>query len=126
MQSTLALFAQLELTMTGDMTEFSIRFENLSVAEANVLASELRSEVIAADDRVKVDVAKDDPTTQDFGATLILVLGTPAIVAVARAIADYIQRRGVSVSITPDGGVSINNVRSADVANIVKNLPKNK
>jgi hypothetical protein len=118
--------AQLEGVMTGDITEFSIRFENLSVAEANILASELKAEIIAADDRAQAAVVKDDPTTQDFGATLILVLGTPAIVVVARAIADYIQRRGVSVSITPDGGVSISNVRSADVADIVKNLPKKK
>ena len=112
--------------MSGETTTFALRFDNVSVAEANRLAKELESEIRAAYDGAKASVAKDDKTTQDFGATVIVVLGTPAIVAVAKAIADYIQRRGVAVNITPEGGVTINNVKSADVANIVKNLHKNR
>lgn len=111
--------------MGSETATLALRFDGIPLSEANVLARELEMEVRAASDGVKVNVVKDDKNTQDFGATLILVLGTPAIVAVAKAIGDYIQRRGVTVTITPEGGVAISNVKSGDVASIVKNLPKN-
>ena len=110
--------------MSQEKTAFVLRFEGITLDEGNVLARELEAEVRAAHRDAEARVTKDDQANQDFGATLLLILGTPAVVIVARAIADYIQRRGVSVSITPEGGVSINNLKSSDVANVVKNLPK--
>jgi hypothetical protein len=110
--------------MSEEKTAFELRFEGITLDEGNVLAKELEAEIRASHKDVEARVSKDDKTNQDFGATLVLMLGTPAVVIVARAIADYIQRRGVSVSITPAGGVSITGVKSGDVANVVKNLPK--
>ena len=112
--------------MGEQATRFELRFEGQSVAEANELALELQSEIRAAHEEAAATIAKDDPSTQDFGATLVVVLGTPAVAVIAKAIADYIQRRGVSVVITPEGGAEIKNVRSADLASIVKNLPRKK
>jgi hypothetical protein len=110
--------------MSNDETVFELRFEGITLDEGNVLAKELQEEVLAAHKDANVRVTKDDESNQDFGATLVLVLGTPAVVIIARAIADYIHRRGVSVTITAEGGVSIKNLKSTDVANVVKNLPK--
>lgn len=49
-------------------------------------AKELRQYVKDADRTVDAEIAKDDETAMDMGATLIVVLGTPAIVAVATKI----------------------------------------
>ena len=52
---------------------------------------------------VSVSLTKDDATNQDFGATLILVLGTPAILAVANGIASYIARDRAKIVISKNG-----------------------
>jgi len=74
--------------------EITIRFsdeENPSNAAgyAKELGDELRDEI----EDLEVNHAKEDSSTQDFGATLILLLGAPAIVALAKGIAKYIARR---------------------------------
>lgn len=67
---------------------YTIRFEGGDLAEANAYAEELRDTLLeaASDKDVKVDVhvRRDDPTTMDFGGTLVLVLGTPAVLAIAK------------------------------------------
>jgi hypothetical protein len=47
-----------------------------------------------------------DGETQDFGATLIVLLGTPAAIAIAKGVHDFIAKRGSKVVIrTPEGTV---------------------
>ncbi|MFG2044789.1 hypothetical protein [Dactylosporangium sp. NPDC048998] len=93
--------------MTSD-ERIRIKFDGLTLAEANQAAAELQEMVVDAADRageeVGSSVERHRTDTQDFGATLVLVLGTPAAVAVVRAIHAYIAKRGSRVVIeTADG-----------------------
>jgi hypothetical protein len=51
-------------------------------------------------------IKRTSAETQDFGATIILVLTTPAALAIAKGLHDWISKRGSKVTITtPDGTV---------------------
>jgi hypothetical protein len=110
--------------MNVERSEFEIRFEDLSVAEAGTKASRLRRELLDASSDVDVTIKKDDPENLDFGATLVLVLGAPAVVAIAHGIASYLKRHGGSVTITKDGSVIAKNISGDDVARITEALAK--
>ena len=62
----------------------------------------------------------------DFGATLVLVLGAPAIVALVKALDNWLQlRNSASITIrTEEGEVIIDKANSADVDKILKRLSK--
>ena len=87
---------------------------------AESLAADVRREVKDEGRRVEPRVVRTDPTAQDFGTTLVLVLGAPAVIVLARAIRDWAQRtdRG-QIEIN---GARISNVKSTDVAAIIDAL----
>jgi len=78
---------------------FVLKFENTSVANANRYAEDLRRTLLDADPQIEVNRQRDDESAQDFGATLVLVLGTPAVIALAKALHDWSTRNN-AVSIT--------------------------
>jgi hypothetical protein len=86
-----------------DRVTLAIRFPGLEVGEAGRAAQQLRNAILDDVPGMKVDIEKDDPTNQDFGATLIAVLGTQAAIMLARGIATWIKQRGTSVEVTIDG-----------------------
>jgi hypothetical protein len=87
------------------MTPFHVRFEGLSVAEANRAAAELRNAIErAGGNEVETSIRKETQETQDFGATLVLILGTEAAIIVAKAIHSYVAKRGDKVVIETEGG----------------------
>lgn len=112
--------------MNDTASTYEIRFDHLSVADASIKAQGLRQAVLEASGEAQAKIVKDDPSTMDFGATLILVLGAPAAVAVAKGISDYLRRVGGTVSITAAGGVETKGIAGADVAAIVKALSRGK
>ncbi len=65
-----------------------------------------------------------DNETQDFGVVVGIVLGSAAIVEIARGIADYVRRYNVSdvEVVGKRTTVRISNVRSADLNEIVTKL----
>lgn len=69
-----------------------ISFDNVTVKEAGALALELQSEIKAATGQ-ELRILKKDSDTQDFGASLVLILGTPAAVAIVNAIRDYLIKK---------------------------------
>jgi hypothetical protein len=96
----------------------TVRFDGATVAEGNRYAEDLRRELVEAADDVQVDRRRDDPEAQDFGATLVLVLGTPAIVAVAKAVHDWLSRdNAAAVTIERADGekLVVRNLESKDV-----------
>lgn len=99
---------------------FHVQFEGMSVAEANRAASELRGMIERAAGRdVRTEIVKERSDTQDFGATLVLVLGTPAVVVLAKAIHSYIAKRGDRVVIRTAQGTLVATgqaARNIDVA----------
>ena len=58
-----------------------ITFDDVSAADANRYAEELRQVLLEASPDVEVHRRRDDSHMQDCGATLVLLLGTPAAVA---------------------------------------------
>ena len=108
-------------------TTVRIAFPDLDDAEASEHAQSLLSElkqnpeVRSNLDLAQSSVARDDPQAMDFGATLIVVLGTPAIVILARAIKSWMERTGTAVELN---GVRIDNVRSQDIAAIIGALER--
>lgn len=103
-----------------DQKSVKIRFEGLSVADGNRCAAELRSQLLDEMDDVEIEIEKDDPSTQDFGATLAIVLGTPAAIALAKGIAAYLSRAGTSIAIEAGGKVVAKGIRGEDAARIAE------
>jgi len=109
-----------------DTTVVSITFPGLASPDANEqaenLLSELKQDVELRGvlDLDQTGVKRDDREAQDFGVTLVAVLGTPAILVLANAIKSWVERTGTT-TIALDG-VRIENIRSKDAAAIVKEL----
>lgn len=70
-----------------DQQKYIIRFDEISEADANRYAVELRNMILDASPDVEVERRRDNPDTLDFGSTLVLILGAPAATAVTSAIA---------------------------------------
>ena len=76
------------------MDELTIEFPESSAADATRLAEDLTRYVRTTIDDVKAEVAPGNPDEMDFGATVVIVLGAPSIVYLAKGIADWIRRQG--------------------------------
>lgn len=87
---------------------------------ADSLAKEIGREVKIEGRPVVPKVVRANPEAQDFGATLVLVLGTPAIIILARAIVAWAKR--TNNSYIELNGVRITNLESRDVADVVTAL----
>jgi hypothetical protein len=81
--------------------DIAIHFPDVTPDLGNVYAEDLRAaleEDLAPGDRI--ERRRTDPEAQDFGATLVLVLGTTAVTAVAQGIRTWLARNsGASVEI---------------------------
>jgi hypothetical protein len=84
----------------SDQREIGIRFEGLSAAEANKAAIDLENALLDLGlPDVTTKLQKDRQNTQDFGATLLLLLGSGASLALAKGIADWLRRRADAASL---------------------------
>ena len=81
----------------------SIRFPDMDLGEAGKAASDLREDILDTGATDDVTLEKDDPTTMDMGATLVAVLGTPAIIIIAKGIANWISRKRQNIEIEAEG-----------------------
>jgi hypothetical protein len=83
----------------------TIQFPDVTADLGNVYAEDLRAslaDTLDADDRIERIRASAE--SQDFGATLVLVLGTTAVSAVARGVQTWLARNsGVSIDIIAGG-----------------------
>jgi len=99
--------------------KFHIRFAGLDKHEAGEQLLELEASLAALDlppDEVTIERAKDDPATQEVITTLVVVLCTPEMLALARGVgsgipklADGIAKRlaqtpSLEMTITDDTG----------------------
>jgi hypothetical protein len=111
-----------------DGQTYIITFDNVSAADANRYAEELRQTLLNASPDVEVHRRRDDPHTQDFGATLVLLLGTPAAAAIATAIGNWLAvRNRASITIKrTDEQIVVQNITSkkaAELAQLLLNKP---
>jgi hypothetical protein len=106
-----------------DQQTYIITFEDVSAADASRYAEELRDALLdTSPDSIKVERRRADPSTQDFGSALVLILGTPAVVAVARAIGDWLKLRGsASLTITTSKGhIIAEKIKSKDASRLIE------
>ena len=72
---------------------YLLSFEGVSAAEANRYAEELREALSDATAEITVQRQRENPLAQDLGASLALIMGTPALVAAVNAIGNWLQKR---------------------------------
>jgi hypothetical protein len=102
-----------------------ISFPDSSTAEGNRLAGALADALRDVTPEIEVEPRRDRPDTQDFGASLAIVLGTTAVTAVARGIAAWLARNsGAQIEIQRHGKVVLRatHLDSRDIPRIVQAL----
>jgi hypothetical protein len=101
-------------------SQFIISFEGVSVGEANRLAQDLENELKR--NSVHVSRGREDVSSQDFGGTLIMLLGTPAVVAVAHALHAWAVRKNASALRIESGDHKLiaKDIESKDAARLVE------
>jgi hypothetical protein len=107
-----------------DQHTYIITFEGVSLADANRYAEELRNALLDASSDITVQRRREDPRTLDPGSTLVLLLGTPAVVTVAKAIGDWLKLR-VSASLTietPEKRIVVQNITSKNATQLAEQL----
>ena len=109
-----------------DQQTYVISFDDVSPAEANVYADELRDALLNASADLTVQRRRDNPHAQDFGTTLVLILGTSTAVTLAKTIPTVIGnwlklRTSASLTVkTPDGHIILRNVTSKQAAELAQ------
>jgi hypothetical protein len=79
---------------------FRISFDALGAAAANQAALSLRTSLLdLGDPEIDVKIEKDSTSSQDFGTTLVLLIGTKAAFEIAKGIADWLRRRPDAVGL---------------------------
>ncbi len=109
------------------MSEFVISFPGASTAEANRFAADLAIVIRETDKGTKVKQQRENPEAQDFGATLLVILGTASATAVANGISSWLARHsGAKIQIDADGKVVASNLDSRDAARIAESISRSK
>ena len=112
-----------------DQPTYVISFDDVSPADASRYADELSNALLDAIDAtadITIQRRRDDPRAQDFGTTLVLILGTPTAAALAKMIATGIGnwlklRTSASLTVkTPDGHIILRNVTSTQAAELAR------
>src|SRR6266571_5419603 len=107
-----------------DQHTYIITFDVDSLGDANRYAEELRNALLDASADIIVQRRREDPRAQDFGATLIILLGTPAVVTMVKAIGDWLKlRASASLTIeTPEKRIVVQNITSKNAAQLAERL----
>jgi hypothetical protein len=102
-----------------DEEKFVIRFEGLSAAEMGDKAALLLETLRSTAPGVQADLMRTNTEAQDMGATVVLLLSAPAVIAIAKGIANFMvrERPGNLCIETADGRVVFSG-DSSDAAKI--------
>jgi hypothetical protein len=105
---------------------YIVTFEGVSPSDAQRYAEELQDALLEATPDITVQRRRENPLTQDFGATLILILGAPAVVAAVKAVGDWLMRHtgdGASLTLkTVDGELVVQGISSKNAAELAQFL----
>jgi hypothetical protein len=107
-------------------TEIALRVDGANVADSNVFAAELKEQLHDQLPDAKIETRRERADAQDFGATLVLVLGTPAIIALAKGISMWLAQRAANdappeIEIkTKKGTLKVKHVPGKDVRAIIE------
>ena|SRR5271165_3268602 len=105
---------------------FIVKFPGVSIDKATQHAASLADDLREISG-LKAQPARDNPATMDFGATVVLILGTASVTAVARGIQIWLSRQGIVIDIeTPNGKAILKNVDSKQAGKLAEALSKHK
>jgi membrane-associated two-gene conflict system component 1 (EACC1) len=104
---------------------YRITFLNTSPDEANQKAVELADwlkDAVPQTDLLQVKQERTNKDSQDFGATLVLLLGTAAATAVARGVQSWLAAHsGTTIEITDaNGHIVATNINAKSASEIAK------
>ncbi len=103
---------------------FTIRFDGLEAADAGRAAESLRRSLLEVDPTIEARRARTDEEAMDFGASLAVILATPAVITLAKGISNWLSRTHTSklTVIGPDGKIVVENISATDAANLAEKL----
>ncbi|WP_175635063.1 hypothetical protein [Pedobacter ghigonis] len=102
--------------------KLTINFDGETPAEAGKLALDLQSYLLSTEN-LHVNIEKDDADTQDFGATIVLILGSTAVTALTKGLLNWmIKKQDKKLTIKKDGEIKGENLSSDDIKNILDSL----
>jgi hypothetical protein len=101
-----------------------LSFTGATPDEGNRYARDLNTFLHDVSSDIQAEQCRERDDSQDFGATIVLVLGTAAVSTLAQGIAAWLRRNaGVRLSVKKASGELIaEGLDSKDVAQIVKAL----
>ena len=110
--------------MLAENKKIVLSFAGATPDDCTRYARELKDFLLTAIDALQVHQHRERDDSQDFGTTLIIVLGTTAINTLAQGIAVWLQRNsGVRINVNKTNGELVaEGLDSKDVAEIVKAL----
>jgi hypothetical protein len=102
-----------------------LSFPNAKTDRANILADDLRKELKRIAPGLPVEKQRESEESQDFGATLAIVVTSAAVTALAKGIANFIAKHGTTIKIKIGSDwVEAKGVESHDAAAIVAAMEK--
>lgn len=105
--------------------EVIISFSSVKGDEGNRLAGHLREELSRSAPDATVQQRRESPENMDLGATLVIVLGSAAVTAIAKGIATFIAKYGKTIDVsTKDGHYIARGIDSRDAAEVARALAK--
>jgi Effector Associated Constant Component 1 len=104
----------------------TLSFTDATPDEGNRYAKDLRDFLVDADPHLRVAQRRERDDAQDFGATLVLVLGTTAVSTLAGGIAVWLRRNsGARITLkNAKGELLAEGLDSKDAARIVEALSR--
>ena len=108
-------------------TQLAIRFTDTSSAQANQWAGDLKTVLETCHRQVEASQVREDTETMDLGTSLGVILGSGAVVAVAKGIQAWLARnQGATLELTNQQGqtVKATGLRSGDAADLVRGFLK--
>lgn len=111
-----------------DQCTYLIVFDDISSADANRYAQELRDLLLDALPSAQVQQKRNDPRTQDWGTIVEIVLGSTSVVTLTKAVGDWLLRRqGASLTFKrPEGDVIARGINNKTVLKLTELLLKSK
>jgi hypothetical protein len=107
-----------------DLVRYTIRFDALEVAEAGQAAESLRDHLREFIPELEARRIRTDASAMDFGSALEIALAAPAVVELAKGIANWLaQSRTSTVTITgPDNTLVAERISSRDAFRLAEKL----
>ena len=82
-------------------SQLRITLPDVPASEAQNLLNDLKAAL--AVNGIESQAARTDPTSQDFGSVLVLVLGTPTIIIAAKALLAWVKKTNATTLRIEDG-----------------------